>query len=312
MPPRLLLFLPLNSLLLIVSLGTNGALGATCTLPSFQWATNSQRQDPCSLAVQLGGVCGIQSVLPDLEGADDHYDPPTTDSQNSCTCSSVIYLLVSACAECQGASSSSWSRWIVNCSEPSSGFPQTLPAGVAVPSWAYLDVAVSDKFDAEQAQRTATRRPTESTGPGITLTDTDTALPTSPISLPPKPSSTSSTAPIAIASTTSLALPATQVPSTTSSKSNSNIGPIVGGAIGGFVFVVLTAGLLFWWIIRRRRSRIAPSTAYKNAYGALTHGSQPDAFYSRVRSPPVSTSPPPESPTTFESSKEGRFSPMAI
>ncbi|KAF5357920.1 hypothetical protein D9756_001432 [Leucocoprinus leucothites] len=45
------------------------------------------------------------------------------------------------------------------------------------------------------------------------------------------------------------------------------VGTIAGGTIGGAVGLLLFGGLIFWWTMRRRRLRMAPSTAYIAVYG---------------------------------------------
>ena len=47
-----------------------------------------------------------------------------------------------------------------------------------------------------------------------------------------------------------------------SSKSSSNAGKIAGGVVGGLAVAALIAGIVFWFIIRRRRARTAPSSEF--------------------------------------------------
>ena len=49
---------------------------------------------------------------------------------------------------------------------------------------------------------------------------------------------------------------------TSTSHSSSDSGAVAGGVVGGFVAVALVAGVVAWFVVRRRRTRSAPSTEY--------------------------------------------------
>ncbi|KAJ4470917.1 hypothetical protein J3R30DRAFT_3710873 [Lentinula aciculospora] len=68
----------------------------------YQWSVNSKRQSPCQVAGYLGSACltggfTIPAVIPG-----EYYSLSST-LQNNCTCSTVYYSTLSACATCQGA-----------------------------------------------------------------------------------------------------------------------------------------------------------------------------------------------------------------
>ncbi|GLB34840.1 putative expressed protein [Lyophyllum shimeji] len=222
-------------LLLTKSEGVSGA--ASCPAGSFTWTFNSRGEDPCAVASKLENVCAPGTeVLPlGLEG---HYDGPTLETQNRCTCSAVVYSLVSACAECQNGTSTRWSQWSQNCNETSTTFPVELRDEVEIPPWAYaFNPSTSDTFDLNEITRPS--------GP-VTQTSLSTTSPTPSSSVDEGASS--------------------QPGSTTvwSSASGSGKTPkLLGGIIGGFVGLTLLLAALLWWLVRRRRARSAPSALYR-------------------------------------------------
>ena len=58
---------------------------------------------------QLMGLIAVYFSLDELThiGPGGQYDPPSRADGDSCLCSSVVYELVSACADCQGGAFSS-------------------------------------------------------------------------------------------------------------------------------------------------------------------------------------------------------------
>jgi len=100
-------------------------------------------------------------------------------------------------------------------------FPKPIPPAVEVPSWAYLNITVSDIFDPVAAQANITH-----------------ALATSTAA----PSSSSAT------STISTNMPSSQA----STSSRSNAGAIAGGVVGGIVFLAGVALGAIWFLLRRR------------------------------------------------------------
>ncbi|KAJ3864918.1 hypothetical protein EV359DRAFT_63605 [Lentinula novae-zelandiae] len=74
----------------------------------YQWSVNSKGQSPCQVSGYLGSVCSggdhrweefsIPAITPG------EYYSINLELQDNCTCSTVYYSALSACASCQGAS----------------------------------------------------------------------------------------------------------------------------------------------------------------------------------------------------------------
>jgi len=135
----------------------------TCQV-GFDWAENSLGQDPCQVTAYLVVPCspdGPQSdTVKPLVGNSPTYQTPSPPTgspgviADSCTCSSVLYSTIQACALCQGGQESSWKTWITNCtsSDTSLGFyPVAIPNGTAVPEWAYQNVSFYGVFNVNEA-----------------------------------------------------------------------------------------------------------------------------------------------------------------
>ncbi|KDQ54604.1 hypothetical protein JAAARDRAFT_399493 [Jaapia argillacea MUCL 33604] len=106
---------------------------------------NSLGQSPCDDAAALWGVCtGDATPWPPLPNGS-QYSPPQPDlgEVNPCTCSSVVYVLASACGWCQNQNFTTWATWTTNCTtaQQTKGFPSLIPSGIAIPHWAYMDVS---------------------------------------------------------------------------------------------------------------------------------------------------------------------------
>ncbi|KDQ54605.1 hypothetical protein JAAARDRAFT_399571 [Jaapia argillacea MUCL 33604] len=193
---------------------------------------NSLGESPCVVLTSLWQVCtGNATVWGPLPQGDE-YDPPKPDlgEVNACTCSSVIYVLVSACGWCQNRNYTTWAIWTTNCTsaQVTKGFPASIPSGIAVPHWAYMDVSgFGGSFDPTIALQIGDS-PESSAGAPVTPSTSTTASsqPTIPIS---------STIP-------------TSVPTPTTTKQNSDTGAIVGGSVGGFVVLAVAAILLMWFL----------------------------------------------------------------
>jgi len=178
------------------------------------------------VAAQLISLCS-GPIDVDAIPVGTHYLGPTFADATPCRCSTVTYSLLSACAGCQNRDFTSWVNWSLNCPYIDiSTFSRPIPSVVSVPTWAYLNVTVSNFFDPLVAQANATSNAATST------TTTTTA----------QPSATPSN-------------PVDQEPSTNpapSTSSRSNAGAIAGGVVGGVVFLVAVVGIL-WILLRRRR-----------------------------------------------------------
>ncbi|KAF8524010.1 hypothetical protein JB92DRAFT_2882341 [Gautieria morchelliformis] len=114
---------------------------ATC-ITDF-WTYNQEQQSPCLVAAAFQSACN--SGIPAL-ASDQAYAGPKMGESSPCQCSTVVYSVFSACGACQGALFNPWTDWMTNCSASDisiSRFPPSLPSGLTVPAWAYLNVTVS-------------------------------------------------------------------------------------------------------------------------------------------------------------------------
>ncbi|KAF8487545.1 hypothetical protein JB92DRAFT_1508378 [Gautieria morchelliformis] len=137
---------------LAVRVAAQATTTAICTTAT--WTFNQEDVSPCLVAASLQAVCkagtfSIPALTPGL-----HYTGPLAGFSNACTCSTVTYSMVAACAACQGGIIDTWTDWETNCTASQislSSFPLTIPLGTTVPSWAYLDVTTTGAWDATAA-----------------------------------------------------------------------------------------------------------------------------------------------------------------
>lgn len=245
---------------------------------NYQWSFNSVGQSPCQVAGYLGSVCsGGSFQIPSLGSTTeaDEYDLSLS-LQNNCTCSSVYYNALSACAGCQGADWLTWGEWKTNCSTVYLVYPNPIPSGTAVPNWAFQSLSDATSFNATEAQRAGDLP--ESTAP---------ASPTSSLSSPTAGSSTSA------AATSSSS-------SSNNGKSKSNAGAIAGGVVGGLVFVGAVAILAFLLVRSRRRRR---EIHRPSSPGLLDDNVIPRPFLINRPSSPPPRFYNPSDPSTFPSSQ---------
>jgi len=135
----------------------------------------------------------------------------------------------------------SYSTWSFNCTTIASPgtFPNPVPAGTRVPKWAYIDSSIGDSWNISAAQ---------SIGDSPEVTGTASIVRVSQSTLTPSASGSGSS-------------------STSTSHSSSSSGVIAGGVVGGVVGAAMITGVAAWFVVRRRRARSAPSTAYLSGRG---------------------------------------------
>lgn len=155
--------LPLNpgrSSLAILAIGllSTCLLGATAQKTfaicqsQYNWMSNSKNQSPCLVAAYVESVCfGNQFSVGSLDPGQE-YSCPSGNNTNACTCNTVTYSLISACATCQSGTYVDWPAWVLNCSTTYVGYPKSIPSGTAIPQWAYQDVAPSGNFNVTLAK----------------------------------------------------------------------------------------------------------------------------------------------------------------
>ncbi|KAJ7581125.1 hypothetical protein C8J56DRAFT_959155 [Mycena floridula] len=216
---------------------------AHCTDPSYGWANNTNNEDPCRLVSLLcfPSLQGLPALLPS-----EKYSPQKlVQGARSlpCICSSVIYTLSSACADCQLQDWDSLNQWESNSTNKlqSSMSFQSPPNGAltndSIPSWA-------SSFSSNSPNSTYNKTLAE----GIAL---ESQTPPAQSSLPP-PTKTATTS----ESSTSISNE-TSAPISAAPKSKSKIGPLVGGIFGGLVLLVI---LVTYLIKYRRRPKLHPDT----------------------------------------------------
>ncbi|KAG8904213.1 hypothetical protein FRB99_002077 [Tulasnella sp. 403] len=207
----------------------------------FSWMTNTLGQSPCLVAAYLEGAYWNIPALP----SGNSYNGPNANQTNACSCSSVVYNLVSACSACQLEAWGTWPAWKFPC-DPSfisiGGYPLDIPSGTAVPHWAYQDptTTTGNTFNSTQAQANAY----------LHLPDYTFGSPG------PK---------------------GQRDPQAVKNTSKTNIGAIVGGTIGGVVFLILIAFLAWWLYSHRRstRSSQAPSKQFINKWSKEVQAAGP-------------------------------------
>jgi len=167
------------------------------------------------MASELAGVCiNREFTIGPLNNPGDTYFGPPASSATACRCSSVYYSLLSACATCQGRNYLEWSEYNANCTTVFvATFPQMIPDGMGIPSYAYQDMPVGGTFNISQAM--ADDGP-EATGTG-------------------EPAQTSGAAADA------------------DDGGGTNVGAIAGGVIGGVVFLAIVGILVFFFLKKRKK-----------------------------------------------------------
>ncbi|CAE6477048.1 unnamed protein product [Rhizoctonia solani] len=196
---------------------------ATC-VDQF-WSYNSRVQSPCLVAAYLGAQCTTDNTfgIYSLQGTAGGPYGFTAEAASNCV----------------------WGQWVASC--PSSminigKYPIPLPAGVAVPSWAYYDFTVTGYLNTVTASQVSGIESTAVSG--ATATSAPDPLPTS--------------------TTEANGGVSTSKPVTTQSQSNSNnMGAIIGGVVGGVLGIALVCLIAF--VLVRKGKTEDPTTKYPEA-----------------------------------------------
>ncbi|CAL1708162.1 unnamed protein product [Somion occarium] len=233
---------------------------ATC-LSQFGWMTNSRGQSPCVVEAYVEGACHPDGewTTPALQNTSFGYLGPTVQTANPCSCSSVAFSLLSACAYCQGGKLNTWTSYTTNCDPTeisNGGYHHDISSGTAIPAWAYQPMdATTEKWDPLSAQKLSESGIPDS----ISNNGNSTSKP------PGSPSSfflSSSAQTIGTAiSSSPVAVPSTINGSAERPIRRSSSGAIIGGAVGGGVSALLlvVAGVLLRRYLRTNRAMRAPS-----------------------------------------------------
>jgi len=214
----------------------------TQCIPSFDWSINSLQQTPCLVAAYLESACGTPTMIPAVP-VGDHYLGPNATQADPCRCSTVTYSAISACAGCQNRTYIDWLTWSQDCTSTFlSIFPESLPSGVEVPLWAYINLTLTNNnFSVIAAEEVASE----------TLTTSSAVTTSTSIS-----NSLSS-------SSTVLASPSLASPSSTSAgNSKSNAGAIAGGVVGGIGLVAIVGLGALWFFLWRKRNKVQKNVAF--------------------------------------------------
>ncbi|KAI9455011.1 hypothetical protein BJY52DRAFT_366538 [Lactarius psammicola] len=269
-------FLAFSSYLLLIGPARAQVSAPNCTDSTFDWSYNSLQQSPCWVTAYLAAVCNNGAfAIPALLPQHSYTGPNGIDNGDICKCNTVVYNLISACDACQGESWIPYSTWSFNCTITATPgtFPDSVPDGTRVPRWAYIDTSIGDSWNISEARLA---------GDSPEVTGTSSIVPTSTIRV-----SQSTLTPSGSESGSSST-------STSTSQSSSNAGAIAGGVVGGIIGVALIAGVVAWFVIRRRRARSAPSTAYMSGQGGEMD--QPMPYPLTIESPRLYD---PSDPTTY-------------
>ncbi|EKM54273.1 uncharacterized protein PHACADRAFT_210091 [Phanerochaete carnosa HHB-10118-sp] len=290
--------LPFGVIVLVLALVQSACAqisGAQC-LAGFEWTFNSRNQSPCQIAAYLDSACQADPTDAYIAPLDtgSHYVLTQT-AANDCSCNTVTYSIISACALCQGDDSVPWTTWNTNCTRSFvEQFPLTIPVGTATPAWAYMDVALGS-WNATDAEAFKANNNTEF------IASIASTMPSSSVPSSTSTSASSSSAVIPTPSTIDATVPR-------SSTKKNHVGPIVGGVVGGVACVVLAVLALALWLRRRKAQRRPPSAAFRTPAPLVTTPYTPDSpdkhFSNSIIASPYSATSAgmlynPDDPTTY-------------
>jgi len=131
--------------------------------------------------------------------------------------------MISACGGCQNRTFIDWLTWSANCTTVYfMTFPKPIPSSIVVPSWAYLNLTLTNNdFSPSIAEQNAT------------ATASSTSVPTS-----------------------------SSTPTSASGNSKSNAGAIAGGVVGGLVFLAIIGLVVLWYILRKKRNMVQKDVTF--------------------------------------------------
>ncbi|KAJ4487762.1 hypothetical protein J3R30DRAFT_844436 [Lentinula aciculospora] len=225
----------LLSTLALSSSSRGQTTSASCTR-SFSWADNSFQQSPCLVAALLESLCDPFGVQIPALPASNHYTGPSSDQATTCECSTVTYMLISACGACQNRDWIPWQNWSQNCPTIElSIFPVPVPATIDVPLWTYMNISmINGIFNVEVAQNNATlSQSTSDSASSFTSLQTSSTF---------------------ISLSTSVPLPVTTVnANSTPPNSQNHGGAIAGGVVGGLTLLVALALFILWFGVKHKR-----------------------------------------------------------
>ncbi|KJA21933.1 hypothetical protein HYPSUDRAFT_41541 [Hypholoma sublateritium FD-334 SS-4] len=212
---KLFVIVAVSTLVAGMRLESRAAQTSAICSSDFAWTQNSKGASPCQVAASVDALCNNGNwVIGALNSSVMYANPsPVNGTASICTCSWASYNLLSACIACQGFPEQT-AQWTVY-SFGCAGLESTtfFPANVTLPS----SVAIP---------AWAQKNPTQWTDETFNTAEAKN------ISAEGIPDFVSG------------------APSTTHKKSN--VGPIVGGVLGGLI-VLVGAAIVAFWMIRRHR-----------------------------------------------------------
>ncbi|KAF8487539.1 hypothetical protein JB92DRAFT_3130675 [Gautieria morchelliformis] len=271
---------------LALQVAAQATTSATCT--TDLWTFNKEAVSPCIVAAALQAACNNGRFMVPALPSGGQYSGPLKGEANSCSCSTVTYCMIAACAACQGKTTETWPTWKTNCSADQvtvGWYPVPIPSGVGIPAWAYLNVSASNTWDAAAASALHVAGGVESYASGYSAT-------------------------------------ATAAGATGSSpRQNSKVTAIAGGVTAGLVGLSLIGGLIFLLFRRNKRKRHnAPSSQYIQSVQLGGEKFDPALAYQHrlaptpvpchvnlapgLRAPPLTKLYDPSDPSTFPSPQE--------
>ncbi|KAF8523938.1 hypothetical protein BU17DRAFT_63579 [Hysterangium stoloniferum] len=250
----------------------------------------------------------IQSPPPLRMHVEGVYDGPAANAANPCTCSSVTYSMVSACAVCQDGD---------------------VTLGISVPSWAYMDVDVipnlytcvkisHGSFDDIAAEAQSGQTPDSSAGPGPTSSRSplSSGIFGSSITTTPGPSTTTtpgtSATTIFLSSSNTIGFPFPTTPSADSDSHHNIAGAIAGGIVGGIVGVgAIVVAVIYVRRISGPIRREAVTDERPQQVAPLQPPPVPLTPEEKLlmRSSPPPSGPPPVPPKLYDPSDPSTFPP---
>ncbi|KAF5343926.1 hypothetical protein D9758_012120 [Tetrapyrgos nigripes] len=214
--------------------------------------SNSEGQDPCTVAAKVGQICDPKSFIPAI-GPGQFYGPTGNNTEpetNPCTCSTVYFSLLTVCSACQAADTALWQDFSAPCITPSPfvllfffvekveirhthedpllHYLQASPFLIGPIFQSCLQTNGSINFAAIVADHHILLTEADIVGPSSSAAAaTETSKPTSPVS----------------ASNSAIASP---------SIHRQNTGLIIGAVVGPVAFLALLALCTGWWYLRRK------------------------------------------------------------
>ncbi|RPD62059.1 hypothetical protein L226DRAFT_571434 [Lentinus tigrinus ALCF2SS1-7] len=281
---------------------------AVCDSPAadYSWMSNSKGQTPCLVAAYLQVPClgPAHALIPRLESDSAYAAAP---QQSTCDCNTVIYSLLEACQLCQAGGSQivlPWEEYSANCTDVGlSLYPNPIPPGTAIPSWAFQDVTVKGAFDVAEAELTGdSPESTASLSASTTSTTSSSSSSIATMTSSDTPSSSTPSASSASASPTASAA----AESGSGAPKSSNVGAIVGGVVGGVIGLILIGSAIFYMLRRQRNlDRKAQAQVLERPMSTVTDldGPQPSLKPMSIMSVP-SMIYDPDDPRTFPSATD--------